>query len=327
VRTRAWVSIWIVLGGCLLAGGWLARHTLFPSLFIVPTEEVFILTAERKDGRAVIRYGDGTTLEIEGEPQRIVSAAPGITEMIAFLGARDRLVAVSPWCDHPPSVRELPQISVLPFDPEAALAVRPDLLVVDRRLHRRDLDVIRRRVPAVLVLDTSRSLEHLTYAMQVLAVAVGGADAEPRAKAWRERKRLLLRRIQGLEAGTGPARPAPKVLVVGQWDPLYVLGTGSLIDDLVRLCGGRNVAFDLEGDASGVFSEELVLERRPDWILTPREPMPARIAERWRNLPAVKSKQIAPGHEDDLVRAGPRVLDGLERLARVLRGAPAERAK
>ena len=48
--------------------------------------------------------------------------------------------------------------------------------------------------------------------------------------------------------------------------PLYVLGPGSLLDDMMRECGGVNVACDL-GRASGPFAEELVLARRPDWIL------------------------------------------------------------
>jgi ABC-type Fe3+-hydroxamate transport system substrate-binding protein len=64
-----------------------------------------------------------------------------------------------------------------------------------------------------------------------------------------------------------------------------------------------------------------VLARRPDWILTPRKPMPERLRERWRNVPAVKRGQFVEASADDLVRAGPRLLDGLARLADTLLGA------
>jgi cobalamin transport system substrate-binding protein len=250
-----------------------------------------------------------------GPPQRIVSSLPGITEMVAYLGAADRLVAVSPYCDYPPEVTALPRVQVHPFDPEAVLAAHADLVIVDARLHRRDLAVIRQRVPDVLVLDTSRSLEGVAVSMEQIAEALQSDDARRRTHAWRVRMETATKRI---DPGTGPGVP---VLVVGQWDPLYVLGKGSLIDDLVRLCGGLNVAWDLEGDASGTFSEELVLERRPRVVLTPRTPMPERIRQRWKDVPAVKLGRIVDGSADDLVRAGPRILAGLARLAGILREA------
>lgn len=263
-----------------------------------------------------VTYDDGSECSVPLEPQRIVSSLPGITELICYLGAEERLVAVSPWCDHPASVKALRRVKVQPFDAEGILAVEPDLVIVDRRLHRQDLDRIRLRCPAVLLLETSRSLEHLAVSTKLLAAVLGTPDAQARADAFK-------RRLDDLVAHVHRAAPAepPRVLVVAQWEPLYVLGRGSLIDDLLRTCGCVNVACDLEGDASGTFTEELVLARRPDWILTPREPLPVRLAKRWRNLPAVMHGHLADGSADDLVRAGPRILDGLERLARVLQGA------
>jgi iron complex transport system substrate-binding protein len=267
------------------------------------------------DARRIV-YDDGTEVRVPLEPRRIVSSLPGITELICHLGGRERLVAVSPWCDHPPSVAGIRKVKVQPFDAEGILAAEPDLVVVDRRLHRQDLERIRLRCPAVLLLDTSRSLPHLAVSAQLLAAVLETPEAKRRADAFQDRLYGSAARIRA----AAPETP-PRVLVVAQWDPLYVLGRGSLIDDLLRVCGCVNVACDLEGDASGTFDEELVLARRPDWILTPREPMPDRIAQRWRNVPAVKQGRLTDGAADDLVRAGPRILDGLERLARVLRGA------
>lgn len=268
-----------------------------------------------------IEYDDGLVLQVERNAKRIASAVPGITEMVAFLGRGERLVAVSEWCDFPPEVVQgVPQISVLPFNPEGFLAVRPDLLLVDRRLHSRDLDVIRRRIPNVLLLESSRSLGHLRASFELLHRVLGADEAgTERYLAWQARAAALVPSIAARHEGT-----PPRVLVVGQWDPLYVLGSGALIDDLLRLCGCVNIAWDLKSDASGTFSEELVLARRPDWILTPGTPMPERLRERWRNLPAVKRGQLADGSTDDLARGGPRLLDGLARLADILLGQAPE---
>ncbi|MDF1702309.1 MAG: ABC transporter substrate-binding protein [Planctomycetota bacterium] len=131
-------------------------------------------------------------------------------------------------------------------------------------------------------------------------------------------------RYEGLLAGIDPVWEdgPPRVLVLGGWDPLYAMGRGSLLDDLLRICGCSNVACDLRTDASGPFSEELILARRPAWILvTSPEPMPARLQARWKNLPAVRDGQVAPAWADDVVRGGPRILDALERLHAVLRAS------
>jgi len=266
----------------------------------------------------LLPYSDGTSVHIPRRRKRIVSALPGITEMVVFVNAGNRLVAVTEHCDYPPEVVEdLPRVSVLPFDPEGILAVAPDLLLVDRRLHRRDLDVIRSRVRGVLMLDTSHSLAHLSESLAMLCQLLGDDVGRNRLAYWNNQKDALLTSIKERHTET-PQR----VLVVAQWDPLYVLGKGALIDDLLRICGCVNVACDLESDASGTFPEELVLARRPDWILTPRKPMPERLRERWKNIPAVKKGQMTDGSGDELVRAGPRILDGLERLADTLLGKP-----
>jgi ABC-type Fe3+-hydroxamate transport system substrate-binding protein len=271
--------------------------------------------------RLEVEYDDGTRTVVPRAPGRIVSALPGITEMLVHLGALDRLVAVSSFCDHPAELRarDLPRVQVQPFGAEGVLAVRPDLLVVDRRLVRRDLQTIRRRVPAVLLLESSRSLRDLAASFDLLAQVLGTPEARERSSAWRVRLDALLARL----ADAAPPTP-PRVLVVGQWDPLYVMARGSLLDDLLRACGCVNVACDLPGDASGTFSEELVLQRRPDWILVPREPLPERLARRWAGVPAVARGRLADGAADDLVRGGPRILDALGRLAAVLRAEPKE---
>jgi iron complex transport system substrate-binding protein len=267
------------------------------------------------DGTRTVVYADGLQMVVPESPQRLVSTLPGLTEMIAYLGAEDRLVAVTKWCDHPASVTALPRISVLPFDAEGLLQAKPDLVILDRRLHRRDLALIRRRVGLILPLETSRSLPHLVRSMHILAAVLGGETAKAQAAVFEARYTALLAAID-TDWPDGP----PRVLAVAQWDPLIALGPGSLLDDLLRTCGCLNIACDLGTDASGPFNEELVLARGPTWFLTPKEPVPERLRERWKNVPAMKDGRMAPAWTDDLARGGPRILDALERLYAVLRG-------
>ncbi len=267
------------------------------------------------DAANTVVYADGLSMFVPEEPKRIVTTLPGLTEMVAYLGAEDRLVGVTKWCDHPKSVTSLRRISVLPFDAEGLLQAKPDLVILDRRLHRRDLALIRRRIGLILPLETSRSLPHLVHSMTLLAEVLGGETAKARAAAFKARYEALLARID-----PNWPRGRPRVLLVGQWDPLIALGPGSLQDDLLRACGCLNMACDLRTDASGPFNEELVLARGATWFLTPKEPLPDRLRERWKNVPAMKAGRLAPAWTDDLARGGPRILDALERLYAVLRG-------
>ncbi|MDJ0521244.1 MAG: ABC transporter substrate-binding protein [Planctomycetota bacterium] len=280
--------------------------------------EVKLLTVEPDSDGASMRvtYPDGLELDVPKAPKRILSTLPGITEMLCHLGAEAQIVAVSPHCDHPPSIQSKPRVAVQPLDAEGVLAQKADLLIADSRLLRRDIGLIRSRVGAVLLLDTSRSLPHLAQAMRTLALVLGTEEAMERQAAFFRRMNALVETLER-DASETP----PRVLVVAQWDPLYVLGSGSLIDDLLRLCGCVNVACDLKSDASGTFSEELVIARRPDVILSLHGPLPDRLKTRWRTVPAVKDGRVLDGESDDLMRAGPRILDALERLARQLRDA------
>ena len=291
---------------------------------------------EDHDGTTVV-YSDGqhTTFfpeprRISDPPLRIVSTLPGITEMLDHLGAAHALVGVSPWCDVPAGADDPARISVQPLDTEALIAAKPDLVILDRRLHLRDLAKVQQRADRVLLLETSRSLPHLVQSIEVLARVIAGrvgraqglearraevAAVTAKAAAFRTRYEALMGRIDS----SWPDGP-PRVLVLGGWDPLYAMGPGSLLDDLLRICGATNIACDLPTDASGPFQSELVLAREPDWILTPKETMPERMRTRWEHVPAVKHGRLAPAWADDVVRGGPRILDALERLDAVLRG-------
>lgn len=316
-RLVAFVFVTVLLGA--LGASLMSRTTLKPESCLRSVRHAdqgrFATVIQQQSDSVLIEYEDELRLRVPRGPRKIVSTLPGITELVAYLGAVERLVAVSPHCDTPPRVARLPTISVQPLDIEALLEKRPDLIILDRRLHRPAIVEARRRVGNVLLLDTSRSLAHLRTSIDLLARVLDTTDAAERANEWQ-------RSLQSLEIELTAQRvvPAPRVLVVAQWEPLYVMGPGSLLDDLVRACGCVNVACDLKSGASGPFSEELILERKPDWIFVPAGEMPDRLRTRWVNVPAVAQDRFLDASTDDVVRGGPRILEGLESIAAELLG-------
>lgn len=286
-----------------------------------PGDSVAFAYVERRTAlAATVHYRDGLDLDVRLAPQRIVSTLPGLTEMLAHLGALDRLVGRSTWCDTPSTVTVLPVVSVQPLSAEELLALEPDLVILDRRLHRQDLDAILRHVPHVLLLETSRSLGQLGASFSLLAEVLDDERAREAARAWN------VRRVELQQAAAAHRRtPAPRVLLVGQWEPLFALGPGSLLDDVLATLGAVNVACDLPSDASGVFSDELAVERSPDWVLGPSGPMPRRLETLLAESPALREGRVLPVvGVDAFARGGPRILDATALLARRMLGLGAD---
>ncbi len=266
------------------------------------------------DGDAVqVTFTDGASHRLPRHPERVVSLLPGLTELVAMLGLGDVLVGVSPHCDSPAYVQDLPRVAVLPVDYEALVALEPDLILTDRTLHGGEVLEMRRRGLAVLPLESSRSLQHLATSVDLLAQLWGTTEAMAAARDFRADLDGAIR-----AAAPPPGERPPRVLLVAGTDPLYALGPGSLLDDMVRACGGINVACDL-GRASGPFASELVPERRPDLILLSGGAFPEILRQRWATVPAVEADRIGSVEGDAFVRAGPDTPEALRRLARVLR--------
>ena len=279
-----------------------------------------VAAAPDDDRARVVTFLDGAAYVVPRPPRRVVSMLPGLTEIVDVLGAGDTLVAVSEHCDTPSYVEELPHLAVLPVDYESLLALRPDLILTDATLHGAELEAMRRRGLRVLPLESSRSLAHLGTTVDLLAQVFDTPDAREAAR------RFGQELADALAYARPPAdAPPPRVLLVAESSPLYVLGPGSLLDDMVRACGGIDVACDL-GRASGPFAAELVYARRPDWILLTGGALSGLLRERWSALPALEADQVASVAGDAFVRAGPRSPGALRRLADVLRGrVPADR--
>ncbi|MFM8979502.1 MAG: ABC transporter substrate-binding protein [Planctomycetia bacterium] len=279
---------------------------------------------EVQAGRRSVRFDDGTRCVLPAATRRIASTLPNLTELVAHLGGVERLVGVSPHCNFPPGLERLPRVSVMPLDLEGLRALAPDLVLCDRVFHAASLEALGRAGVPWLALQ-SRSLDDLEDTVQLLGAVLEEEPAAQAARAPAEspaaRAAALVARLRAARERVRPPAGAvgPAVLVVGQADPLHVLGPGSLLDDMLRACGARNVAADL-GRPSGPFSEEALLARAPGWILTTWGALPEAQRQRWARVPALAQGHVAEAVADDLLRAGPRTPQALERLGEVLAG-------
>ena len=267
-------------------------------------------------GAVEVTDGIGRTLSLPAPPRRIVSLVPGVTEMLYAIGGEARLVGRTDFCDYPAAARLKPSVggTVSP-NLEALVALRPDLVVATSAGNsdetRRQLQ--RLRVPLYLV-----DPHGLSDVFRTLTRLGALTDREARAA---EVVAGLERRVRAVAARVA-ARPRPRVLYVVWPDPLIVPGRGAAVTELIELAGGESVSAD-GPEGYPRYSVEAAVARGPEVILLARHgagtaPYAREKWERFADLPAIRAGRLHAVDGDLFHRFGPRVVDALEILARLL---------
>ncbi len=236
---------------------------------------------------------------LPARPARIVSLAPNLTEILFALGAGERVVGVTRYCDYPVQVSALPKIGgYMDADLEAVLTTRPELVLgmaadqdaaLAARLASAGLQY------AFLRMDT---IEEVARGMESVGALIGDAKAGARAA-------QTLRR--DMAPATDLPSPAPRVVFALGHDPLVVAGPGTFADELITLAGGVN-AIGASSTAYPVIDQEQLTTLRPDVLLdasmTPGQP---REASPWRGAPGLAQTAVVALDATALLRPGPRL--------------------
>jgi iron complex transport system substrate-binding protein len=264
----------------------------------------------------VVTDGTGRVITLPAPPRRIVSLVPGVTEMLFAIGADDRLVGRTDFCDYPAAARAKPSVGgMVAPSLELLVALKPDLVVVTSSGNSDDtrVQLERLRLPVYLVdphglSDVFRTMERL------------GDLTERRARA-DEMVAGLQGRVRAVAARVA-ARPRPRVLYVVWPDPLIVPGRGAAVTELIALAGGNSLT--AEGpEGYPRYSVEAAVAGAPDVIVLARHgagvaPYARDKWERFAGLPAIRAGRLHAVDGDLFHRFGPRVVDALEILARLL---------
>ena len=258
----------------------------------------------------------GHTIEIASPPKRIISLAPGLTEILFFLGLGDRIVGVSDYCDYPQDALTKPKVGGLHVNVETMLTLRPDLVVGTAGLYQEEniAQFNRFHIP-FLAVDPS-SLDKIFKIIHVLGTIAGVEEAaDEKIRRLRERSDSIRREVA--------TYPHPRLLYVVSKEPLISVGKGSYLDDLIRGAGGINITGGMP-KAYPVVSMEYVIRQDPQVIILATDADQVVLDDqkrdwsRWSSLSAVRDGRIYKVRRDLLNRPGPRVIDGLEELAGLL---------
>jgi len=260
----------------------------------------------------------GRRISVPVRVRRIVSLAPNLTETIYALGAQDRLVGVTDYCDFPPEARQKTSVggAVNPSI-EQIVALKPDLVLAQAiTMNRRETVDALERLGIAVYSANSRSVEGILESTRHIANLIGaGEQSEALLLSLRARLDDLKRRLAD--------RPLRRVLFVVWNDPLVSIGRQTFIADALRLAGAESIV-ETEQDWPRLSLEEVV-RLQPEFLVfasshsesvrTTVEDLSERPG--WRGLDAIRHRRIA-AISDAINRPAPRLVDALEDLARQL---------
>lgn len=259
----------------------------------------------------------GREVTIPTEPQRIVSLAPSITEILYALNQGDRVAGVTQFCNYPPEAAEKPKVGGFSdVSTEKILEVQPDLVIAASIHIAQVVPELEKLGLTVLVVD-AHDFPGVLESIRLVGKATGAEEAaEALTARMQERADTVAQAVQG--------RSRPRVY----WEldnTLWTVGPGSFIQDLIERAGGENIAADAEA-AWVQLTAEAIIAADPEVIFLADHPYgesAASVKARpgWEKISAVVNGRIVEltAEQSDIVsRPGPRVVDALELIARAL---------
>ncbi len=290
------MALAILLVGCMA-----------PTPLPQPTPEPLTLTDSR-----------GQEVQVPREVKRIVSLAPSNTEILFALGLGDRVVGVTTLCDYPQEAKAIEKVGdLMSMNVEKIVSLSPNLVLAIEGMP----EVVAKLEEvsiAVLVLQPT-DLESIYHTIELVGQAAGAEEAAQELLAsMREGVEAVTAKVEGVEKrpkvfyeldATDPAKP-------------YTAGPGTWHDQFIRLAGGVNIAG--EADMPWVqFSTEEIIAQDPAIIVlgdanygvTAED-----VAQRpgWEVIAAVRKGAVYPIDDNLISRPGPRVVEGIEALARII---------
>ena len=312
------LALMLLLGACSPAT---------PVLPTVTPTIVATVTAEPSTALApiVLTDGLGRTITLAAPARRIVSIAPSGTEILFAIGAGAQVIGRDHNSDYPEEAKKVADIGGSDvsdkLNTELILSVKPDLVLAASITPPEQIKALEDLGITVFMLSNPTDLNGM-YANLRTAAKLAGHESETETLIT-----SLQARVKAVENKVANTQEKPLVYYEidgSDTKAPWTSGPGTFIDTLIAMAGGRNVGAGLKGQWAQISLEELV-RQNPDLIILGDTVWggntPALVKQRggWQAMNAVKNDKIFPFDDNLMSRPGPRLVDGLEALAKLLR--------
>ena len=285
------------------------------SLFLALVMALSLTAAFAESTAVTVTDMAGREIALDAPATKVVALTASDCEILAALGAEDTLVGRGEYCDYPESILEVPAVqSGADTNLEQIIALEPQVVIMAKMAQTEEQVAALEEAGIRVVVSDAQDIEGVYTAIRLIGALVGRNDE---AEAMVADMQSTFADIAAKSENTGKTvyfEVSPL-----QWG-LWTAGKGTFMDELATMCGLTNAFADVEGWAE--ISEEQVLERDPDYIVTismyygegptPVEEIKSRTG--WDTLKAVQNDAIFNADSNEVSRPGPRLKDAAEAL-------------
>ena len=267
----------------------------------------------------------GRQVTIPVEVKRIVSTAPSVTENIFAVGAGDRLVGVTTFCNYPEAAQSIAKIGdTMNPNMETIVALKPDIVFVSTASQIEAFTGTLEQNGISVYVTNPSSLSDVIDELRKLSAVFGTGPTTNQVIDSLTTRENAVHKTLGTYRGKDEDEAAyerrvdsVKVFVQVSKEPLFTVGNGSFLTNLVEAAGGRSTTAKLE-TAYPNLSKETALGLQPDVIILSDSEDNQEPNSAFQNSPAVRNGRVYRVNADILSRPGPRLVDALEQIAKLL---------
>lgn len=259
-------------------------------------------------------------LTLKRAPQRIVSLSPSTTEILFALKLEDKIVGVTNFCDYPPPALKIKKVGGYSTpNLEKIVALKPDLVIASFGNPRNLIEKLRSFKVPVFAVNPQSIHQVMECIIKIGKLTNQEREAKILIKDMRLKVSSIIKKTKNLSKNK---RPRVFLLV---WDkPLTTVGPQTLPHQLIEMTGGINIAQNAKSGYP-LYDLERILGQNPDiiilagmlgdWQDKKRRIMQSKL---WQKISAVKNKRVYLINPDLIFRPGPRLIQGLEKLAKII---------
>ena len=269
-----------------------------------------------EDAAVTVTDMTGREVTLDAPATRVVALTASDCEILYALGAGDTLVGRGEYCDYPEDVQAVPSVqSGYETNVEQIIALEPQVVLMATMAQTKEQVEALEAAGVHVIVSDAQDIAGVYTAIELIGAVTGKNDeAAALIAGMKDSFAAIAAKAEGDGSKTVYFEVSP--LEYGLW----TAGKGTFMDELAQMIGLKNAFEDVEGWAA--ISEEQVLERDPDYIVTismyyGEGPTPVEeIMNRkgWQELKAVKNGAVFNADSNEVSRPGPRLVDAAQAL-------------
>ncbi|MGE7875846.1 ABC transporter substrate-binding protein [Peribacillus muralis] len=267
-----------------------------------------------------IKDATGKKVMIEEKPKKIVTLIPSNTEVVFALGLGDKVIGVSDNDNYPEETKDIEKVGGMEMNTELIVSLKPDLVLAHASSAHNWEEGLQQLKDAgidVIVVNDAQSFSEVYESIDLIGKATGEqAKAKDIIAGMKKKLKVISEKAKSVKESERKT-----VLVEVSPSPdIYTPGKNTFMNEMLTMVSADNAAADLDGWAK--MDEESMIAANPDVIITTYGYyIKDRVSEvtgrkGWQDVTAVKDAQVFDVHSDLVTRSGPRLIEGVEELAK-----------